>query len=419
MIVLSNSTNAQDIFDTLNDTAIVKHEENAANAPPVMAKKWNQIKTKNFTMNIGFAFILDHNIATQDNNSISQIGKINPATEIRGDRIFASGTFFSSNKNPWRYMFAANFNGLDAEDGKKAFDFLDWNIEIPLSKTAGWLTIGKQREGVGIEYVSPGTQLMFTERGTGTPMFVRQRNIGIRYSNSVMKQQLTYTLGYYNNYWETGKSFTNNGSQFIARVTGLVNYKSDRDLLHVGIAYRYSDPIDGKLSYKAKPEANTAPSYISTGSFDAKGANSLFLEFMLVKNSFSLLSEYISTSVNSLTNGNPNFNSFQIGGSWFVTGENRRYNKTTGNLGKLIPNKNFKFRKGSSSGAFEIGARYTVADGTDALINGGKFRRFTSAISWYPNAHFRYEFNYGIGNLESKGIAGQTNFYQFRIQFEL
>ncbi|MEI6263688.1 MAG: porin [Sphingobacteriia bacterium] len=418
-LLASTSVGAQDIFKTFDDTAMVIREANATTAPNVSAKKWNQIKNKFFTMNIGLAVLLDHNILSQDNNSIQQVGKVDPGTEFRGDRIIITGSFFLKNKTPWRYMVSANFNGLDAPEGKKSLELIDWNIDIPISSKAGWFTIGKQKEGVGLEYVSPGTQLMFTERSTGTPMFVRQRNIGIRYSNVVLKQRMQYTLGYFNNYWETGKSFENNGSQIVARVTGLPIYQSDRNLLHIGMGYRYTDATDGKLTYKAKPEANTAPSYISTGSFNAKGANSFTLEGIFVKGPISFLGEYIATSVNSASSGNPNFNTIQLGGSWFITGENRRYNKTTGNLGKLIPKKNFKFRQGSGYGAFELGARYTHTNGTDALINGGQFNRFTTALSWYPNIHFRYEFNFGIGNLESKGITGKTNFYQFRIQFEL
>ena len=45
----------------------------SSNAPPVMAKKWNQIKTKYFTLNIGAAILLDHNVAVQDNTNIEQV----------------------------------------------------------------------------------------------------------------------------------------------------------------------------------------------------------------------------------------------------------------------------------------------------------------------------------------------------------
>lgn len=412
---------AQNVLESLNDTATIHPDQAPAGAAPIMAKKWNQVRTKHFALNLGLAFLFDFNTASQDANSIAQVGKVSSATEWRGERIVLSGTFFSSAKNPWRYIVAANFNGLDAPEGKKSFDFLDWNIEMPLSKTAGWITLGKQKEGVGLEYILPGTQGMFTERGSGAPAFVRQRNIGIRYSNSVMKQRMTYTVGFFNNYWETGNSASGNGSQVTARITGLPHYSADNDLLHIGIAYRYTDATNGKLSYKAKPEMNTATQFINTGSFDADKAGTIMFEGMLVKGPIAFIGEYMNVAVKSAKNNDPHFSYYQIGGSWFITGDNRKYNKMTGNPGKLIPKKIFSLSKKrrTGAGAFELGARFTKTNLTDGLVNGGAFNRFTTAFSWYPNAHFRYEINYGHGRLDKNNLIGKTNFWQFRIQFEL
>lgn len=123
-------------FLNLNDTTIIEQEEAPLAAEPVMAKKWNQIRTKYFNMNFGLALILDHNIASQDDNSISQVGEIGPDTEFRGQRFLVSGNllFF---KRPWRYMVSANYNGMDAPQDSKAFSFIDWNFEIPFGKNGG------------------------------------------------------------------------------------------------------------------------------------------------------------------------------------------------------------------------------------------------------------------------------------------
>jgi phosphate-selective porin OprO/OprP len=382
-----------------------------------MNMKWNQIRTRWINVNLGAAILLDHNIVGQDDENIEQVGEISPGTEFRGDRFMASGTI--NFKQPWRYMFSVNFNGLDAPQGKKSLDLIDWNVEIPISKTAGWFTIGKQKEGVGIEYIAPGTQGNFMERATGEPMFIRQRNIGIRYSNNLFGQRMSITAGVFNNYWETGKSFSDNGSQFASRVTGLAHYKSDRDLLQLGVGFRYSDPIEGKQSFKAKPEVNTAPSFISTGSFNAAGVSVWMFEGIYAKGSVLLIGEYYATSVNSAEKGDPQLSYFQVGGGWFITGENRRFNKVTGNHGKLIPKRNFKFRKGVGPGAWELTSRFTHTDGTDAGVAGGEFNRFTVGVNWFPNAHFRYTINYGRGRLEKNGLVGNTNIWQFRMQFEL
>jgi phosphate-selective porin OprO/OprP len=407
-----------DLFKQFDDTAIVSHEQHPADATPITAKKWNQWKFKGFTMNLGLAFLLDHNILNQDAENIQQIGKVEPATEFRGERIVLSGTldFF---KLPWKYMFSANFNGLDAPPDKKNFDFIDWYVEIPLGKKAGWLTVGKQREGVGLEYIFPGTLSPFMERGTGTPMFVRQRNVGIRYGNSILNQRMTVTLGLFNNWMVTGKSFSANGSQITARVSGLPHYESDRELIHMAIAYRGTGATDGKLSYKAKGEVNTAPYMINTGSFDAEGAGTMMIELLGVKGPFSAFVSHMHNQNRAKAVGDPVFNAFQVGGSWFITGENRRYNKLVGNPGKIIPKRNFNFRKGTGPGAWELASRFTSTDGTDAGIQGGVYRRFTMALSWFVNTHFRYEINYGRGRLDKAGVVGHTDIWQFRAQFEL
>ncbi|MCU0380505.1 MAG: OprO/OprP family phosphate-selective porin [Chitinophagaceae bacterium] len=406
------------LLNTLNDTATVRQSEMVTQAPPVMDKKWNKIRTKAFTLNIGFCMLVDHNILVQDGDNIAQVGEVASATEFRADRLILSGSllFF---KRPWRYMFSANYNGLDAPQGKKTVDMIDWNLEIPIGAKEGWLTIGKQKEGVGLEYIMPGTQGQFMERSTGEPMLVKQRNVGIRYSNSILNQRMTYTAGFFNNYWETGRSFSDNGSQVTARISALPHYVSDRDLVHLGVAYRYTTATEGSLTYKAKPEANTAPSFVSTGSFAADHAGTLMFEGLAMKESVMVMAEYMSTSVRSEALGHPNLWYWQVGAGWFVTGENRRYNRITGNPGKLVPSSNFKFRKGSGPGAIELATRITQTNGTDAGITGGKFTRFTVGVNWFTNAHFRYTLNYGYGQLVRDGLTGYSSFWQFRIQFEL
>ncbi len=400
---------------------MINADEAPTDAAPIMAKKWNQIKTKHFTLNFGVAMFLDYNIPNQDANNIAQVGNIADAVEFRAQRIILSGNllFF---KRPWRYMISGNYNGMDANDGSSTLSIIDLNLEVPFGKS-GWVTIGKQKEGVGHEYVAPGSQLTWTERASGVPALIKQRNYGIRYSNSVLNNRMTYTFGVFNSCVEKGNknSFADNGMQLTSRVTYLPKFVSAREFLHVGVGWRYTDASGDKLSYKAKPEANTAPSFINTGSFDANGANTLMLEAMGVKGPVSFYTEYMNAFVSSKTHSNPNFNYWQVGASWFITGENRNYNKQTGSLGKLIPKRNFKLlhKNVGGPGAFEIGTRYTKSNFVDGQIDGGKFGRFTTALSWFPNAHLRYEINYGNGKLDKGGIVGNANFWQFRAQFEL
>ena len=143
------------------------------------------------------------------------------------------------------------------------------------------------------------------------------------------------------------------------------------------------------------------------------------LEWIKVNGPVSLTAEFMNTFVNTIGTENVSFYYFQFGCSWFVTGENRKYNKNNGNLGKLIPNKNFMFRKGGGTGAVELAARYTRSNLSEDVIDGGKFGRFTGALSWYANAHWRLSVNYGAGTLKKDQLQGKADFWQFRMQFEL
>jgi phosphate-selective porin OprO/OprP len=402
----------------LTDTATVSREETPILAPPIMAQKWNQINTKFFTLNIGAALLFDYNSMSQDDNSIAQVGKVDPATEFRGERLVFSGKllFF---KKPWNYMISANYNGLNNPSDKPNFDFVDYSIEIPFGHRGGWLTLGKQKEGIGQEWIMPGTQAMFMERGSGAPLFIRQRNNGIRYTNNLLNQRITFNVGVFNNWLTTDNSFSDNGTQVVFRTSGLPHYTSDSELMHVSVGVRHSTPTNGTLTFKAKPEFNTAPQFINTGAFDADGSTTLALEWMGVKGPFSVLTEFMPTFVNSDATGDPFLYYYQIAGSWFITGENRRYNKRTGNLGKLVPQKQFTFKKGGGPGAFELATRYTRSNANNAGLTGGDYGRFTSGLSWYPNSFFRFEVNYSLGRLDRNERIGKSNAFQFRAQFEL
>ncbi|MBL7927121.1 MAG: hypothetical protein JNK61_09450 [Bacteroidia bacterium] len=290
----NNASTLNQFLQTFNDTATVASDAAPMQADEIMAKKWNQWQTKYFSLNLGLALFLDYNLTEQNETSKTQVGSIADAVEFRAQRLILSGNLFLT-KRPWRYMISFNYNGMDAPQGSKAFSLIDLNLEIPFGHNGGWITVGKQKEGVGHEYVAPGSQLSFTERGTAVPSFVKQRNIGFRYSNSILNHRLAFTIGAFNNALETANtnSFSANGYQFTTRATGLVHYKSDRSFVHVGAGWRYADAPKNKLSYKAKPETNTAPYFLNTNSFDAQNAQAYMFELIGTKGPLSLISEYM------------------------------------------------------------------------------------------------------------------------------
>jgi phosphate-selective porin OprO/OprP len=166
------------------------------------------------------------------------------------------------------------------------------------------------------------------------------------------------------------------------------------------------------------PEVYEAPDFVDTDSFPARHGTSVGGEIAYAEGPVMVSSEYTSTWVSSAETGNPRFDGYYVTASWFITGESRPYDRTTGSFGAIAPAAPFSFRHGGI-GAWELAARYSHIDLTSGTLDGGEFDRWSGAISWRPTVRWRLEFNYGHGRLEKAGLVGFTNFYQLRLQFQL
>jgi phosphate-selective porin OprO/OprP len=98
-----------------------------------------------------------------------------------------------------------------------------------------------------------------------------------------------------------------------------------------------------------------------------------------------------------------------------LTGEQRNYNRTGGYFGRVSPAHPL-FHGGW--GAWEVAGRYSWVDLNSGGISGGKFDRWSAALSWYATDHMRFEFDYGYGQLDKFGTEGTTQFFQARAQIE-
>ena len=157
---------------------------------------------------------------------------------------------------------------------------------------------------------------------------------------------------------------------------------------------------------------------MDTGTFPADHAASVGGELAAVEGPLTVSAEYTGTHVSSPQTGNPDFSGFYVVASWSLTGETRPYDRSSGTFGRILPAAPFSFKHGGP-GAWVLAARYSSIDLTSGSIDGGQFDRLGGALSWYPNRHWRFEFNYGYGRLERGGIVGHTDFYQLRLQFQL
>jgi phosphate-selective porin OprO/OprP len=150
--------------------------------------------------------------------------------------------------------------------------------------------------------------------------------------------------------------------------------------------------------------------------------------------------EYAWTRANSsftrLANGNngtslgdPTFDGGYISVSYFLTGENRTYDKRLGRLGSTYiasPYTPFFGVRGEDgqthwgTGAWEIAARYSHLDLNSGALRGGVEDGVTLGVNWYLNTNLKIQFDYLHNNrydLPAGTIPGNVDGLGIRTQF--
>jgi phosphate-selective porin OprO/OprP len=386
-----------------------------AAAPP--AHPWNELDASWISVRLGAAIMEDGAFYSQNAANKEQVGQLTPEGLFRVDDLSLSGQI--KLPHPWFYEVAGNYKGLDPTSAS-SWTLTYAYLTIPLG-ALGSVTVGKQKEGLGLEMLENGRDLPFMERSTMTTAFafVDSHIVGIRFSNSVAGGRMTWSAGWFNNWLDDGLSFDESGNIFGGRITGLaIEQDGGRRLLHLGVSAVYRQSKGQTFKLKSVPEVYEAPDFVDTGSFPATSGTSVGGELAVVEGPVTVSAEYAYTGIDSPQVGNPHFWGYYAMASWALTGETRPYDHATGVFGMIDPAAPFSFKHGGL-GAWEVAARYSSIDLTNAAIQGGKFDRLSGALSWYPTRQVRFEFDYGYGRLNRDGIEGRSNFYQLRLQLQL
>jgi len=360
--------------------------------------------------------MVDGAFFSQNGASVRQVGDVPDDGEFRLDRLELT----SQLRVPFRWDFElnANYNGLDQNNGERGWTISDLNVSVPLW-SGGAVTVGEQAAGVGMERLTRGEDLPFMERSTMSEAIKKSHELGVRFTGTALNERLAWSAGWFNDWLTNGDSFEESGNLFAARVTGLlVDADGGRRLLHVGVSGAYEEAPNGTARVRSRPEVHQSPDFVDTGSFAADHTESLGLELAAQQGPVAISGEYTFTDVSGASSGSPRFAAYYVMASWTLTGEPRPYDRKKGVFERLRPSSPFSFRRGGS-GAWEFAARYSWIDLDSNAVRGGRFDRFSAALSWYPAAAWRVQFNYGYGRLDRSGVTGLTRFYQLRLQFEL
>lgn len=369
-------------------------------APAVQAddwvSKWSnghkiENKDKGHKLKFGGRLMADYTFADVDDS----LGGQDDGFEFRRARIFFSGTVYDRVEFKVNYDFA----GGDA-------DFKD--VYIALKQDWGKVKFGHFKEHFSLEEMASSKYITFLERPTPTQAFAPSRNSGVALEGAV-DDAINWGVGYYYDADGFGDSTNEDATNLTGRI-GWRPFYEDEAYLHVGAAVTFKDH-PGSVRYRARPEAHLADRYVNTGTFAADDTTIFNAEIAGATGPFWYAGEYYSADVSASAFGDPTFSGYYASAGYFLTGETRPFKTSAGAWNRVKPNSNF----GEGGGAWEVAARFSNIDLTDAGISGGEQDGLTVALNWYLNPVTRLMIDYVTADVDD---IGDASFFLVRWQVD-
>ncbi len=305
-----------------------------------------------------------------------------------------------------------------------AFTDFNWRLEVDFAGNAvsitdaylqyagvkPWLfTIGQHKAPFSLESNNSDNYNVFMERGLLTNAFGNvgaERRIGV--SAAYQQEKFTASLGLFGDNESISRSsgapITDTPDESWG-VNGRVTWDPVLDtgkVVHVGAsaywrtALKSGDTADA-VRITERPNirvdnGNIADSGVITG---VDTATYYGAEAAVVRGPFTAWGEYGRLRLQRFGDlSNPDFDSFYVAGSVFLTGETRPFRN--GNFDRVRPFANFDPKAGTW-GAFELALRYDNLDLSETPVagrTGNDVETFTTALNWYLNPNFKLQLNW-------------------------
>jgi phosphate-selective porin OprO/OprP len=393
----------------------------------------------------------------QDPNSVLSVGDLQDGAGFRRTRLQAVGSVAEFTN----YSIEMDFG----TPGRPSF--MDVWLEQTHLPVFGNVRIGHFRQPCTMDSYTPIRQLTFLERSLPFQAFDPFRRTGIMaYDNSEDElttwQYSVYRTGGFQNSPVGDSRFATDigdvgGYSFATRLTHLLSYdecEEGRYLLHVGGNFNYgrntgNDHVPGTPFYEARaipefflgdPSAVPAPGtpaasvgtpfFADTGRLASPDFQIYGVELAAQYGPAHFQGEYIITTVDQVGGPGLFYDGAYAQAGFFLTGENRTYNRAFGAFDRVVPYDDFYSLDNEGRcgwGAWEVAARlsYVNLNDPDALplpgfaANPGRMTDSTFGLSWYWNAHTKLQFNWIHAWFDSVAVGdSDTNIYAARAQVE-
>lgn len=391
------------------------------------------------SVTVGGRILADWANFSQNPSSIAQAGDFQNGTEFRHARFYLKGEAFHVIDYKFQIDFAKSATVRDSAGAGTAgigqHSFKDMYITVKELPVLGNVRVGHFKAPFGLENITSMKYVTFMERAMMSEGGIEGRRTGIMAFDHGESERFTWAIGAFTSQIpENPPVFQNDngGTSVIMRYTFLPWYDEateGRGLFHMGAAYAYADIARGSpVRFLELPESHLAEVIIDAGIMeDVANINAMGAEAAFVYGPLSVQSELVSWWLDRETNPNPFFHGAYGYVSYFLTGENRRYNRSRGVFDRIKPFENF-FRVRDSSGqvhtgigAWEIAYRYSYMDLDSNGANGGRASNHTVGLNWYLNPYTRVMWNYVASDTTDHpraGGVGHVDVFQMRCQID-
>src|SRR5262245_15577692 len=198
-------------------------------------KDYTSYDGRAFSTVFGLVPLVDYNAFIQDSDSKTQVGEQKNQWDLRTLRLMFRGQM--KFRHPVDYLIVVEVKGQDhVQTDASKFGFTDFEFSTGVGKL-GRLHYGKVKEPFVYEMVGDAANLQQQERALNP--FFASRGIGLRLNNSFASDSMTWSVGWFNDWWVADQSFKDSGNNFAARFTGIPYYADDGDsFVHLGIGGR-------------------------------------------------------------------------------------------------------------------------------------------------------------------------------------
>ncbi len=292
----------------------------------------------------------------------------------------------------------------------------------------GRLRIGNFFVPFSLEQVTNDTNNIFNERSIPTQgIFSADREIGLALYNCTADKNVSWATGiFFDDINDTVKTRldANQGYRLSGRLVWLPYYdeaSKGRYLIHTGLGILHTKSHIDTVRFRARPQIQRGPVLIDSGNMAADTNTTGGAELAVVWGPVTMQSEAFLSQVNFLSGQTAHVGGAYSHLSYFLTGENRAYERFGQHGAQFARNKPFvnffATEKGRGWGALEAKVRWSYLDLNN--VSAGQYNDLSAGFNWYWSDRTRVMFDWIHPLTTAETVFGSTESDLLAMRFDV